>query len=190
MCIDFTNLNKACPKNSYPLPSIDSLVDSAPGCQLLSFLDAFSGYNHIGIHLKDESKTSCVWTKECEEAYTKLKEYLASPPVLSKPILGVPTSPRSSVSEKDLKHRRQRKTSNIGHRCLIVMVGHVRWALEIISDTSYTPKYKRRPKSREDHAWGVYGTFGYDTSKCSLEALRPVRVRVSRERLHAWHVNT
>jgi len=32
---------------------------------------------------------------------------------------------------------------------------------------------------------GVYGTFGYDTSKCSLEALRPVRVRVSRERLHA-----
>jgi len=43
MCVDFTDLNKACPKDSYPLPSIDSLVDSAAGCKLLSFLDAFSG---------------------------------------------------------------------------------------------------------------------------------------------------
>jgi len=41
MCVDFTNLNKACPKDSYPLPSIDALVDSASGCKLLSFLDAF-----------------------------------------------------------------------------------------------------------------------------------------------------
>jgi len=40
-----TDLNKACPKDSYPLPSIDALVDSASGCKLLSFLDAFSGYN-------------------------------------------------------------------------------------------------------------------------------------------------
>ena len=46
MCVDFTDLNKACPKDSYPLPSIDALVDSASGCKLLSFLDAFSGYNH------------------------------------------------------------------------------------------------------------------------------------------------
>ena len=45
MCIDFTNLNKACPKDSYPLPSIDALVDSASGCRLLSFLGVFSGYN-------------------------------------------------------------------------------------------------------------------------------------------------
>jgi len=45
MCVDFTDLNKACPKDSYPLPSIDALVDSASGCRLLSFLDAFSGYN-------------------------------------------------------------------------------------------------------------------------------------------------
>ena len=44
MCVDFTNLNKACSKDSYPLPSIDALVDSASGCRLLSFLDAFSGY--------------------------------------------------------------------------------------------------------------------------------------------------
>jgi len=45
MCVDFTDLNKACPKDSYPLPSIYALVDSASGCKLLSFLDAFFGYN-------------------------------------------------------------------------------------------------------------------------------------------------
>jgi len=45
MCVDFTDLNKACLKDSYPLPSIVALVDSASACRLLSFLDAFSGYN-------------------------------------------------------------------------------------------------------------------------------------------------
>ena len=45
MCVDFTDLNKACLKDSYPLPRIDQLVDSAVGYQLLSFMDAFSGYN-------------------------------------------------------------------------------------------------------------------------------------------------
>jgi len=41
MCVDFTDLKKACPKDSYPLPSIDALVDNALGCKMLSFLDAF-----------------------------------------------------------------------------------------------------------------------------------------------------
>ena len=54
MCVDFTDLNKACPKDSYPLPNIDALVDSA----MLSFLDAFSGYNQIKMHPRDESKTA------------------------------------------------------------------------------------------------------------------------------------
>ena len=45
MCVDFTDLNKACPKDSYPLPRIDQLVNSAAGHRLLSFMDAFSGYN-------------------------------------------------------------------------------------------------------------------------------------------------
>lgn len=58
MCVDFTNLNKACPKDSYPLSSIDSLVNSASGWRLLSFLDAFSGYNQIRMHPNDESKTA------------------------------------------------------------------------------------------------------------------------------------
>ena len=47
MCVDFTDLNKACPKDSYPLPRIDQQVDSTAGHQLLSFMDAFSGYNQI-----------------------------------------------------------------------------------------------------------------------------------------------
>ena len=45
MCVDFTNLNKACPKDSCPFSHIDLLVDSTAGHQLLSFMDAFSRYN-------------------------------------------------------------------------------------------------------------------------------------------------
>jgi hypothetical protein len=45
MCVDITDLNKACPKDSFPLPRIDLLVDSMSGHELLSFMDAFSGYN-------------------------------------------------------------------------------------------------------------------------------------------------
>ena len=47
MCMDFTDLNKACPKDNYPLPRVDVLVDSTVRHQLLSFMDAFSGYNQI-----------------------------------------------------------------------------------------------------------------------------------------------
>ena len=45
MCVDFTDLNKACPKDSYLLPRIDQLVDSTAGHKLLRFMDAFSSYN-------------------------------------------------------------------------------------------------------------------------------------------------
>ena len=44
-CVDFINLNKACPKDSFLLPRIDQLVDATSGHQLLSFMDAYSGYN-------------------------------------------------------------------------------------------------------------------------------------------------
>jgi len=65
MCVDFTNLNKAFPKDSYHLPSIDALVDSASGCKLLSFLDAFSGYNQIKMHPMDEEKTAFMMERSC-----------------------------------------------------------------------------------------------------------------------------
>ena len=65
MCVNFTNLNKACPKDSYSLPNIDALVDSASGCILLSFLDAFSGYNQIMMHPMDECKTAFMKELSC-----------------------------------------------------------------------------------------------------------------------------
>ena len=58
MCVNFTNLNKACPKDSYPLHIIDALVDSASSCKLPSFLDAFSRYNQIRMHPRDKCKTT------------------------------------------------------------------------------------------------------------------------------------
>ena len=60
MCVDFTDLNKACPKDSYPLLRVNVLVDSTARHQLLSFMDAFSGYNQIWMHKDDQEKTSFV----------------------------------------------------------------------------------------------------------------------------------
>ncbi|KAK0571374.1 hypothetical protein LWI29_014859 [Acer saccharum] len=58
MCIDFTDLNKACPKDSFSLPRIDQLVDVTAGHETLSFMDAYSGYNQIKMHKPDEEKTA------------------------------------------------------------------------------------------------------------------------------------
>ena len=60
MCVDFTDLNKAYPKDSYLLPRIDLLVESTVGHQLLSFMDAFSRYNQIRLDEADQEKTSFV----------------------------------------------------------------------------------------------------------------------------------
>ena len=60
MCVDFTDLNRACSKDSYPLPRIDTLVDSTARHKLLSFMDAFSGYNQIKMKEEDQEKTSFV----------------------------------------------------------------------------------------------------------------------------------
>ena len=53
MCVDFTDLNKAYPKDSFPLPRIDQLVDSTAGHKLLTFMDTFSGYNQIKMAKED-----------------------------------------------------------------------------------------------------------------------------------------
>ena len=60
MCVDFTDLNKACPKDSFPLPKIDQLVDSTAGHGLISFMDAFSGYNQIPMCEQDEESTTFI----------------------------------------------------------------------------------------------------------------------------------
>jgi hypothetical protein len=57
MCIDFTELNKACPKDPYPLPRIDVIIDQAAGCDMLSLLDCFSRYHQVWMRREDEAKT-------------------------------------------------------------------------------------------------------------------------------------
>uniref|UniRef100_A0A2N9GBG3 RNA-directed DNA polymerase n=1 Tax=Fagus sylvatica TaxID=28930 RepID=A0A2N9GBG3_FAGSY len=60
VCIDFTDLNKACPKDPFPLPRIDQLVDSASRHARLSFLDAFQGYHQIPMNPADQEKTAFI----------------------------------------------------------------------------------------------------------------------------------
>uniref|UniRef100_A0A2N9IS56 RNA-directed DNA polymerase n=1 Tax=Fagus sylvatica TaxID=28930 RepID=A0A2N9IS56_FAGSY len=57
-CVDFRNLNKACPKDEFPLPNMDLLIDSAAGHAMFSFMDGFSGYNQICMSPKDAEKTA------------------------------------------------------------------------------------------------------------------------------------
>ena len=64
MCVNFIDLNKACPKDSYPLPRIDQLVDLIAGHKLLSFMDAFSGYNQIRMDEVDQEKTSFITSQD------------------------------------------------------------------------------------------------------------------------------
>ncbi|KAJ9536516.1 hypothetical protein OSB04_un000310 [Centaurea solstitialis] len=63
VCIDFTDLNKACPKDPFPLPHIDAMVDATAGHELLTFMDAYSGYNQILMHTEDQEKTAFMTDK-------------------------------------------------------------------------------------------------------------------------------
>jgi len=60
MCIDYTSLNKACPKDPFALPRIDQVIDSTAGCEFLSFLDAYSGYHQIKLNPTDRLKTAFI----------------------------------------------------------------------------------------------------------------------------------
>jgi hypothetical protein len=60
MCVDYTGLNKACPKVPYPLSRINQIVDSTTGCETLSFLDAYSGYHQIRMKESDQLATSFI----------------------------------------------------------------------------------------------------------------------------------
>ncbi|XP_065631696.1 uncharacterized protein LOC136068463 [Quercus suber] len=94
MCVDFTDLNKACPKDSYPLSRVDQLVDSTAGHKLLSFLDAFSGYNQIRMDEVDQEKTSFITSrglfcyevmpfglKNAEATYQRLVNHMFRPQI-------------------------------------------------------------------------------------------------------------
>ncbi|GLU08946.1 hypothetical protein SLE2022_258270 [Rubroshorea leprosula] len=58
ICIDFTNLNEACPKDSHPLPNVEKLVERATGHERMSFLDASFGYHQVQLWLNDQEKTA------------------------------------------------------------------------------------------------------------------------------------
>ena len=57
-CVDFKNLNRACPKDEFPLPNMDLLIDYAASSAMFSFMDKFSGYNQIRMAPKDAEKTT------------------------------------------------------------------------------------------------------------------------------------
>ena len=60
VCVDYTDLNDACPKDSFPLPRIDQIVDASAGHGMLSSLDAFFGYHQIPMYPPDAEKTSFI----------------------------------------------------------------------------------------------------------------------------------
>jgi hypothetical protein len=60
MCVDFTDLNKACKKDDFPLETVDKIVDDAANSEMLSLLDMFSGYHQIRVRREDEEKTSFI----------------------------------------------------------------------------------------------------------------------------------
>ncbi len=60
MCVDYTDLNKSCPKDPFGLPRIDQVVDSTASCELLRFLDCYSGYHQISLKESDCLKTSFI----------------------------------------------------------------------------------------------------------------------------------
>ena len=60
MCVDYTDLNKACPADPLALPCIDQIIDATTGCESLCFLDAYSGYHQIKMEVKDQEKTTFI----------------------------------------------------------------------------------------------------------------------------------
>jgi hypothetical protein len=71
MCVNYTDLNKHCPKDPFGLPRIDQVIDSTAGCDLLCFLDCYPGYHQIAIKEEDQEKSisslrlACTATRPC-----------------------------------------------------------------------------------------------------------------------------
>ncbi|XP_072074112.1 uncharacterized protein [Arachis hypogaea] len=111
VCIDFRDLNSATPKDEYPMPIADMLIDSTAGHEMLSFMDGYLGYNQIYIAEEDVSKTTfrCPgktkvftpliklkkeeefqWKTEHQEAFDNIKQYFTNPPIMTPPRHGAP----------------------------------------------------------------------------------------------------
>jgi hypothetical protein len=95
VCTDFCDLNKACPKDNFPTPFIDQIIDECAGCEVFSFMDGFSGYNQVQIKPEDQHKTTfiCPWGTF---AYRKMPFGLKN--------VGATFQQAMSFSFHDLKH--------------------------------------------------------------------------------------
>ena len=71
VCVDFIDLNRACPKDPFPMPKIDQLVDATYGHPRMSFLDAFQGYHQIALTTEDQKKTAFI-TLDANYHYTMM----------------------------------------------------------------------------------------------------------------------
>ncbi|CAL9019380.1 unnamed protein product [Prunus brigantina] len=123
ICVDYRNLNEASPKDEYPMPMADMLVDGAAHNQMLSFMDGNAGYNQIMMAEEDIHKTAFMcpghigkiqpfssllrlkqeqtfkWEEQHQQAFEEIKHYLSNPPVLSPPKRGRPLKLYVSASE-------------------------------------------------------------------------------------------
>jgi hypothetical protein len=63
VCVDYRDINKSCPKDNYPTPFVDQIVDDCAGSEIFFLMDGFYGYNHINIFPTDQHKTTfiCLW---------------------------------------------------------------------------------------------------------------------------------
>nr|XP_016502432.1 PREDICTED: RNA-directed DNA polymerase homolog [Nicotiana tabacum] len=118
MCVDFTDLNKACPKDSFPLPYIDQLIDATAGHELLSFLDAFSGYNQILMAKEDQEHTTFI-THQGTYCYRvmlfRLKNARATYQRLVSKIFEEQLGKTMEVYIDDMLVKSKRKEDHIGH---------------------------------------------------------------------------
>ncbi|KAL0371823.1 UNVERIFIED_CONTAM: hypothetical protein Scaly_0863900 [Sesamum calycinum] len=111
VCVDFKDLNNACPKDDFPLPIVELMIDTTTGHEALSFMDGSSGYNQIRMAPADEELTAfCTpkvghcqpfsrlmkkdvpfqWDEACDKAFKSIKSYLMKPPVFVAPVPGRP----------------------------------------------------------------------------------------------------
>jgi hypothetical protein len=101
MCVDYTDLNKHCPKDPFGLPRIDQVIDSTAGCNLLCFLDSYSRYHQIAIKEEDQEKTAFI-TPFGAYCYTTMSFGLKN--------AGAPTSELSRPISRDISTRMSKPT--------------------------------------------------------------------------------
>ncbi|XP_072071653.1 uncharacterized protein [Arachis hypogaea] len=105
MCVDYSDLNKASPKDCYPLPNIDALVDAVTGYRKADGVIPFSrriGSKSPALFNLMKKGIAFEWTPACEKAFNHFKEILASPPMLGKPMAGEPLYFYLAVTEEAL----------------------------------------------------------------------------------------